>query len=257
MNDAGSRVVVVTGAASGIGRAVALRLATDADTLVLLDRDGAGLAETAERAERAGASGTLPYAVDVSDGASVDEALGAAVDTVGPFDGLVSAAGTLEPGTLEEVTEDAWQRHLAVNATGVFHLLRTGAPRIRDGGAVVVVSSNAARVARAGMLAYAASKAAASALTRCAGLELAARGIRCNVVEPGSTDTPMLRALWPDPAVGAETAIEGDPQSHRLGIPLRRLAAPEDVADVVRFLLTDASRHVTLQQLFVDGGASL
>jgi 2,3-dihydro-2,3-dihydroxybenzoate dehydrogenase len=107
------------------------------------------------------------------------------------------------------------------------------------------------------MLAYAASKAATSALARCAGLELAARGIRCNVVEPGSTDTAMQRDLWADPQVGRRTALKGDPSTYRVGIPLGRIADPDDVAEVVCFLLSDAARHVTLQQLYVDGGASL
>ena len=108
-----------------------------------------------------------------------------------------------------------------------------------------------------GMLAYAASKAATSALARCAGLELAARGIRCNVVEPGSTDTPMLHSLWPDEETGLAGTLRGNPDAYRVGIPLGRLAHPGDVAEVVAFLLSDAARHVTLQQLYVDGGASL
>ncbi len=224
---------------------------------MLLDRDPDGLARTAERAAQEGAPDVVPLPVDVADGPAVETALGAAVERTGSLDGLVSAAGILEPSGIEEVTDASWQRHLDVNATGVLHVLRSGTARMRDGGAVVVVSSNAARVPRTGMLAYAASKAAASALTRCVGLELAGRGIRCNVVEPGSTDTPMQRDLWPDPAAGATTAVDGDPAAYRIGIPLRRIADPEDVADVVCFLLSDRARHVTLQQVGVDGGASL
>lgn len=81
--------------------------------------------------------------------------------------------------------------------------------------------------------------------------------MRCNVVEPGSTDTPMQRDLWPDPAVGQRLAIAGDPASYRVGIPLGRIADPDDVAAVVTFLLSSDARHVTLQQIVVDGGASL
>lgn len=250
------RRIVVTGAAGGIGRAVALQLAGQGAALSLFDRDAAGLAGTGDAVRATGAPDPLIAVVDVSDRDAVASALGmAAADA--PLDGLVSAAGVLEPGGLSDTTDAAWQRHFAVNTTGVFHLLQHGAPLLRDGGSIVVVSSNAARVPRTGMLAYAASKAATSALTRCAGLELAARGIRCNVVEPGSTDTAMLRELWTDAGAGVDGAVAGSPEAFRVGIPLGRVGAPEDVAAVVCFLLSDAARQVTLQQVFVDGGASL
>jgi len=249
-----SRAVLVTGAAAGIGRAVAVQLAADGDRLTLLDRDAEGLAITAKQAAATGAAQVSQHCVDVADSAAVRAAF---ADGREEFTGIVSAAGILEPGGLTEVTEQSWQRHFAVNTTGVLHLLQYGAPRLRDGGSIVVVSSNAARVPRTGMLAYAASKAATSALARCAGLELAARRIRCNVVEPGSTDTAMQRDLWPDADLGRRAAIDGDPAAYRVGIPLGRIGAAEDVAQVVRFLLSDAARQVTLQQVYVDGGASL
>ncbi len=247
----------MTGAASGIGCAVALQLAGQGASLTLLDRDAAGLDETRGAVVAAGAPEPLAIALDVSDRDAVAAALARAA-AGRALDGLVSAAGILEPAGLAAVTEDSWQRHFAVNTTGVFHLLQEGAPRLRDGGAVVVISSNAARVPRTGILAYAASKAATSALTRCAGLELAARGIRCNVVEPGSTDTAMYRDLWPQADADANAgAIGGDPGAFRVGIPLGRIGDAGDVAAVVCFLLSDAARQVTLQQVFVDGGASL
>lgn len=246
----------MTGAASGIGRAVALQLAAQRVALTLLDRDAAGLEGTVAAVATVGAPVPLAVTVDVSNRSALADAL-ERVGAAGPLDGLVSAAGILEAGGLTNTLEESWQRHLAVNTTGVFHLLQEGAPRLRDGGAIVVISSNAARVPRLDMLAYAASKAATSALTRCAGLELAARGIRCNVVEPGSTDTAMYRDLWSDPDAGAAGAVAGDPDAFRVGIPLGRIGAPEDVAAVVCFLLSDAARQVTMQQLFVDGGASL
>ena len=169
---------------------------------------------------------------------------------------MVSAAGTLTPGSLADTTDTDFARHLAVNAGGAFHCLRGADLHVRDGGSVVVVSSNAARVPRTGMLGYTASKGAASALTRAAGLELAARGVRCNVVEPGSTDTPMQQTLWGD-ADGARRAVEGDPAAYRVGIPLGRIADADDAAATICFLLSPAARQVTLQQVAVDGGASL
>jgi len=251
------RTALVTGASAGIGRAVAHALAEQGAALALLDVDAGGLAATAKEALDRGAGQVVELVADVSDRHAVSAAFAAATDALGPLDALACAAGVLTPGGLDEVTAEQWERHLAVNTTGVLHCLQAGSAHLRDGGAVVVVSSNAARVPRMGMIAYAASKAATSALTRCAGLELAARGIRCNVVEPGSTDTAMQRDLWPDPEAGRAAALAGDPAAYRLGIPLGRLADPADVAAVVAFLLSDAARHVTLQQLYVDGGASL
>lgn len=148
---------------------------------------------------------------DVTDPAQVADAVTLGLQ-YGPLAAVVSAAGILEPGELHEITDQSWQWHLAVNTTGVLNLLQASAPQLRDHGSIVVVSSNAARVPRVGMAAYAASKAATSALTRCVGLELAHRGIRCNVVEPGSTDTAMQRALWPDVTEGQMAAWGGATQ---------------------------------------------
>ncbi|MGH3239893.1 MAG: SDR family oxidoreductase, partial [Spirillospora sp.] len=106
-------------------------------------------------------------------------------------------------------------------------------------------------VPRGGMAAYAASKAAAAHLTRCLGLEMAPHGVRCNIVSPGSTDTPMLRAL------GAGDVIAGDAAAFRTGIPLGRIAAPADIAEAVLFLLSERARHITMHELYVDGGAAL
>src|SRR5205085_10171905 len=106
-------------------------------------------------------------------------------------------------------------------------------------GGIVTVASNAAGVPRHGMAAYAASKAAAAQFTHCLGLELAPAGIRCNVVCPGSTDTGMLRSMW-TPGHGPESSLDGVPEEYRVGIPLRKLAQPEDVAEAVAFLASDA-----------------
>jgi 2,3-dihydro-2,3-dihydroxybenzoate dehydrogenase len=106
------------------------------------------------------------------------------------------------------------------------------------------------------MSAYAASKAAAVAFTRCLGLEVARYGIRCNVVAPGSTDTPMLHSMWRDETGRART-IGGQLETYRVGIPLGRLARPSDVADAVAFLLSDQAAQITMHTLTVDGGATL
>jgi len=123
---------------------------------------------------------------------------------------------------------------------------------------LTVVASNAAGVPRYGMGIYAASKAAASSLARSLGLEVASAGIRCNVVNPGSTDTAMQRDYWgDDPAAGRARVIGGDLSTSRLGIPVGRIADAADVAEVVHFLASPAARHVVLQEIYVDGGATL
>jgi 2,3-dihydro-2,3-dihydroxybenzoate dehydrogenase len=106
------------------------------------------------------------------------------------------------------------------------------------------------------MAAYAASKAATHQFTRCLGLELAAYGIRCNIVSPGSTDTPMQRQLWTSPDA-VNSILHGSPADFRLGIPLQRIATPQDIATSVCFLASDEARHITLHDLRVDGGATL
>lgn len=251
-----SRALIVTGAASGIGRAVALRGAVSHTHVALLDIDTAGLEQTAAAVRDAGGD-PLVLPTDVTDPDAVAASVARAAQTHGRPTGVASAAGVLTPGRWNEITRGDWQRHFAVNTTGVLNLLQATLPVLADGGAVAVVSSNAARVPRAGMGAYAASKAATSALVRCIGLEVAERGIRCNVVEPGSTRTAMQRDLWPDPVAGEQTALRGDLANHRIGIPLGRIGEADDVAALVEFLLSEQARHLTLQQIYVDGGASL
>ena len=250
-------VALVTGAASGIGRATALRLSGSGAALALLDRDADGVAAVADEALDAGAADALTFAADVASADGVERAFAEATDRLGPLDALACAAGILEPAGLADTTEDSWQRHFDVNTTGVLHCLQAARPRprLRDGGAVVVVSSNAARVPRTGMLAYAASKAATSALARCAGLELAARGIRCNVVEPGSTDTPMLHSLWPDEETGLAGTLRGNPDAYRVGIPLGRLGTPEEFGATAAFLASPLAAYVTGSLIRLDGGA--
>ncbi|CAM5269450.1 2,3-dihydro-2,3-dihydroxybenzoate dehydrogenase OS=Streptomyces microflavus OX=1919 GN=dhbA_1 PE=3 SV=1 [Streptomyces microflavus] len=145
-----------------------------------------------------------------------------------------------------------------MNTTGVFHVSQSVAPLMvtRKSGCIVTVGSNAAGIPRTGMAAYAASKAAAAMFTRCLGLELPRSGVRCDIVAPGSTDTAMQRALWTDPGAEARV-IDGNPSTSRTGIPLGRIAEPADIADAVAFLASDRARHITLQELYVDGGATL
>ncbi|MFJ3580178.1 2,3-dihydro-2,3-dihydroxybenzoate dehydrogenase [Streptomyces rubiginosohelvolus] len=261
------RAALVTGAAQGIGAAVADLLATLGARVAATDRALPGIEATAAEWTRTQeklphgerSAGSLdPYVMDVTDRGSVESTVARVERQLGPVDVLVNVAGILRTGPAAVLSAQDWADTFAVNATGVFHVSQAVAPLMaaRGSGAVVTVGSNAAGIPRTGMAAYAASKAAAAMFTKCLGLELAGSGVRCNVVAPGSTDTPMQRALWTDP--GAEQrVIDGDPATYRTGIPLGRIADPKDIAETVAFLASDRARHITMQELYVDGGATL
>lgn len=256
MNDIDGAVALVTGAASGVGRAVAADLAAHGARIAAVDVDPRGLAATV-RALEADGRRALALPADVTDRAAVEFLFDEAEAALGAVTLVVNAAGVLATGLLADCADHDWDRMLAVNATGVFAVSRAAARRMgpRGRGSLVTVASNAAGVPRAGMAAYAASKAAAVALTKSLGLELAPLGVRCNVVSPGSTDTPMLRAMTGRTGYGP--LIAGDPAAFKVGIPLGRVARVEDVAEAVRFLSSDAARHITMHELYVDGGATL
>lgn len=241
------RIAVVSGGASGIGRAVADALAARGCRVAVLDVATADSPSESQRFER----------VDVSEPAQVEAAVARIEDEWGAIDHGVSVAGILAIGPVVETGDYTWSRVMSVNASGVFHLHRALARRMmpRRRGSLVTVSSNAAGVPRHGMAAYAASKAAATMLTKCLGLELAGSGIRVNVVSPGSTRTPMQEAMW---ARGSseETVLRGSLETYRAGIPLGKIAEPDEVAEAVLFLLSERASHITMADLYVDGGAT-
>ncbi len=250
------RVALVTGAAQGIGAAVARALA-EHSYVAAFDTQAEGLASLVADLRARGARAAA-FPVDVRDSAAVEAAVDQIEHELGPIHTLVNVAGILRVGPVVSLSNEDWTLTFAVNCLGVFHVSRAAARRMvpRKEGVIVTVGSNAARVPRVHMSAYAASKAAATLFTQCLGLELAPHNIRCNVVSPGSTDTPMQRSLWQD-ANGAQAVIAGSLESFRVGIPLGRIASPADVADAVSFLVSDRARHITLHDLCVDGGASL
>ncbi|UJP41286.1 SDR family oxidoreductase [Cellulomonas palmilytica] len=234
-------VALVTGAAGGIGSAVVGVLRARGYTVVGTDR-------TAHDDVRA---------LDITDGDAVAAFVARLESEDGPVEVLVNAAGLLRTGPALDDDDDLVAL-VAVNVLGTATVTRAVVRRMveRGRGSVVTVASNAARVPRTGMAAYGASKAALTAWTKSLGLEVAEHGVRCNVVHPGTTRTRMLDGLGDTEQVVA-AAINGTPEAYKVGIPLRRVAEPDDVAAAVAFLASDDARHLTMHELYVDGGASL
>ncbi|MGM9515091.1 2,3-dihydro-2,3-dihydroxybenzoate dehydrogenase [Roseateles sp. DB2] len=242
------RKVWVTGAGSGIGRAAARALHQQGAQVLGLDR----CFDDSE---------TAPYetlVLDLTQPAAVSGLCHQRLASGGRIDVLVHAAGLLRMGGLEELSLEDWQQSLQVNVSAAFHLFQALVPSFKQQGqgAIVVLGSNAAHVPRLGMAAYCASKAALRSLSQCAALELAPHGVRCNLVSPGTTRTPMLQAMGLDEP-GIQRTIQGLPGQYKLGIPLGKIAEPADVVDALLFLASPMAGHITLHDLVVDGGASL
>ena len=172
--------------------------------------------------------------------------------------GLVNAAGILEMGSLLDTSEAQWQHNLAINFIGPAMLSQWVAKQMipHKAGAIVSISSNAALIPRMNMGLYATTKATVIHFFKNLALELAPHGIRCNLVLPGSTLTQMQKQLWTDeqPPKGI---VEGNLEQYRSGIPLGKMAEPEDIANAILFLLSDQARQITMHELVVDGGATL
>lgn len=268
-------VILVTGAAGGIGRAVVSRLLQGGQRVLATDVEAAALDQLAtEHGPGTAADGLLHTSpLDIRDATAVEALVDRIERDHRPIEGLVNAAGILRAGSALAQDDAAWAEMHDVNVGGVMRVSRAVARRmaVRHRGAIVTVASNSAAVARDGLSAYAATKAAARQYTLCLGIELAPLGIRCNIVSPGSTNTPMLTGAWnADPgsrddaeqvaaAIGAaeRRAVAGTPEAFWPGIPLGRIAQPTHVADAVAFLLSPQAAHIALHDLRVDGGATL
>ncbi|MEC0228904.1 2,3-dihydro-2,3-dihydroxybenzoate dehydrogenase [Paenibacillus alba] len=257
MQEFKGKVALVTGAAQGIGEAVVRALALQGAVVAAVDKQGEAIGKLAAELTDQGLT-VFAYPADVTDSESTQAVVDSVERELGPIELLVHAAGVLRMSAITEMTDKDWLDVMAVNLNGVFHVSRAVLTHMkpRRQGAVVTVSSNAASIPRMQMGAYASSKAAVTMFTKCLGLELAEYGIRCNIVSPGSTDTPMLRSMWEDEH-GAERTIAGSPHAYRTGIPLKKLATPEDIANSVLFLLSEQAGHLTMHDLRVDGGATL
>ena len=246
--DHDDRAALVTGGGSGIGRACAAALAADGRAVVVADQDARGGEETVRRICAAG--GRARFApCDVRRPEQIEAAVRIAADAFGPLSCAVNSAGVLRAGGTLEGTPEDWQLTLAVNLTGVWHAMRAEIAHMRErggsGGAIVNVASIYGLVGSAASAGYTASKHGVVGLTRSAALQYAAHSIRINAVCPGHSHTPMTAPLLSDP----------DWLPRRLArYPMRRLAQPEETAELVRWLCSDAASFVTGQALPVDGG---
>ncbi len=242
------KVALVTGGASGIGRSTARRCAAAGAAVLVADLDTAGASAVAT--ELTGDGGRAAGAgVDVTDQVAV--AAAQAESEFGRLDVLSCNAGLAGyPTPALDADPDEFDRIFAVNVKGVWNCVRA-AVRRAGGGAITIVGSVMGERARPGFGAYASSKAAVNHLARVLALELAADGIRVNALAPVATDTAMLpQFLGPDDPEQARAAFIA-------GIPLGRLAQPEDIADAAVFLSSDAARFITGAVLPVDGGRSI
>ena len=238
------KIAVVTGAARGIGRAIAETLAREGADLALCDLKAEWVAETSEAVQAMGRKAST-YAVDVSNADAVTETVAAIAKDFGRIDILVNNAGITRDTLLPRMSEEDWDAVIDVNLKGTFLFTKAvSRPMMKQrGGAIVSIASIIGLIGNAGQCNYAASKAGIVALTKSAAKELASRNVRVNAVAPGFIQTQMTDALADD--------VKGKMLA---AIPLKRLGQPEDVAQAVVFLASEAASYMTGQVLTVSGG---
>jgi len=239
------QVAVVTGGARGIGRAVALAFIREGARVALVDIDKAGLAALREEIERGGGQ-ALAAPCDISGSAEVKEMVNLVEKAFGRIDILVNNAGIIRRGTIETVTEEEWDRVIAINLKGTFNCCRAVIePMKRQGGGKIVnISSIAAKTGDiTSAPGYGSSKAGGDALMKTLARQLAPCGIRVNAVAPHAIETEMS-AQWPEEKRREIIA----------SIPLGRLGRPEDVAEAVLFLASESASFITGEILDVNGG---
>ncbi len=242
------RVAVVTGAAAGMGLAIAQRLASAGNQVALVDLDGDAVTRAAAELGATGAR-ALGAEADVSDRAAVDAAIARVHDELGPVEIMVTSAGFDEFQAFTDITAEGWDRMLAVNLTGTFNCLQAVIPDMLAAGwgRIVTISSSSAQSGAARMAHYVASKGGVVGLTKALAVEYAPHGITVNTIPPGFIDTPMARraeARGDLPSIDAVAART----------PVRRAGTPDDIAAACAYLCSDEAGYVTGQALNVNGG---
>lgn len=249
-------VAVVTGGGSGLGAAIARRLARSGLSVAVTDIDGMRARAVAD-AIRANGGRAASWALDVTDEPAIGRILDEAETELGPVTVAVASAGIVLSSPFTELPRADWDRVLAINLTGTFLLFQAVARRLTGGGrpgSLVAIASVAGRGGRPMEAHYAASKAGVISLVRSASQALAPHGIRVNAICPGVIDTEMTRSLHAARERETGTPAEVSLAAMEARIPLGRIGSPDEVAEVAAFLVSDGGGYITGQSINVDGG---
>jgi NAD(P)-dependent dehydrogenase (short-subunit alcohol dehydrogenase family) len=251
MNEMQDKVALITGASSGIGKATAIKFASEGAQVALVARRGDQLAEVVKTIQASGGAAQAIVA-DVTKEADIERAVRETVEAFGGIDVLVNAAGIIGTGNIETTKLQDYDYMMNVNARAPFYLMQCAMPHlIERKGNVVNVSSVTGIRAFPGVLAYCASKAAVDQLTHCAALEVAGKGVRVNAVNPGVTVTHLHRTSGMDEQAYAQF-LEHSKTTH----PLGRVGQPEEVAELIFFLASPKAGWITGVSCPIDGGRS-
>lgn len=241
--------IIVTGAANGIGKEVCKELYDNGANIIAIDKILPLFPENYN---------ISVYCIDITDKQRCVELVEVLENKNKKIDALINGAGILNLESLLNVEVERLKEIFEVNLFGTFNITQ---PIINHmigygDGDVITISSNSANTPRMNLGGYGSSKAALNALMKSFGLEAAKHGVRCNLISPGSTLTDMQKSMWTDENA-EKRVIEGNLENYQIGIPLQKLATPKDIAQGVLFLVSNMSNHITMNELRIDGGATL